>query len=233
MAMSSAAAARDILRGGGLPWVGSGFVMDKAVGFTNELILRTKFPPYKVTLYCEVHQSANSRISYENPGRMSIFKLGSFVESPGRTTYLFEEYFYGGGATMPHSEMNSLRHSDLNPFLFADVGTEPSGMALTVSSLFARRGQDPWREAGYLAGLPKAAAEDRFAATIATMPTGSWQLADAKLIADRLLPLLPRRTGPGAGSHVSIPFWSRLVWAMLLATCAAASAAIGVGLAMN
>lgn len=107
---------------------------------------------------------------------------------------------------MPHSEMNSLRHSDLNPFLFADVGTEPNGMTLTVISLFARRGQDPWREAGHLAGLPKAAAGDRFAETIATMPTGSWRLADAKLIADRLLPLLPRRTGLDAGSHVNLPF---------------------------
>lgn len=127
---------------------------------------------------------------------------------------------------MPYSEVNSLQYSDLNPFLFADIGLEPNGMTLKVVSLFARRGCDPWREAGHLAELPKEAAEQRFADTIAAMPTGVWQGADARLIADRLLPLLPPRArNSGAGQRVHVPFLSNLsgfAWAMALGICAAA-----------
>ena len=39
----------------------------------------------------------------------------------------------------------ALRHSNLNPFLFADIGLEPHGMMLQVVSLFALMGEDPWR----------------------------------------------------------------------------------------
>jgi hypothetical protein len=49
----------------------------------------------------------------------------------------------------------ALRRSGLNEFLFAPVGTEPSGMTLSLLSVFARRGDDPWKEAGKLVGLPK------------------------------------------------------------------------------
>jgi hypothetical protein len=52
---------------------------------------------------------------------------------------------------MVYSEAFVLRNSDLNKFLFADVGSEPNGMTLSVVSLLARLGHDPWREAGQLA----------------------------------------------------------------------------------
>jgi hypothetical protein len=81
----------------------------------------------------------------------------------------------------------------LNEFLFADVGTEASGMVLSVVSLFARQGNDPWREAGRLAELPKAAATDSLAHDIAEMPHGRWNLPDSAVIAARLIGLLPAR----------------------------------------
>jgi hypothetical protein len=91
------------------------------------------------------------------------------------------------------SNVFSLQRSDLNEFLFADVGTEASGMMLSVVSLFARQGNDPWREAGRLADLPKDAAADSLAHDIAEMPQGRWNLPDAAVIAGRLIGLLPAR----------------------------------------
>lgn len=94
---------------------------------------------------------------------------------------------------MASPDVTALRRSDLNQFLFADVGTEASGMTLSVVSVFARQGNDPWREAGRLADLPKAEATDSLARTIAGMPKSLWNLADAAVIAARLTGLLPQR----------------------------------------
>ena len=94
---------------------------------------------------------------------------------------------------MAMSDVTALQRSDLNEFLFADVGTEASGMMLSVVSLFARQGNDPWREASRLADLPKAAAADSLAHSIAEMPHGRWNLPDAAAIAGRLIGLLPAR----------------------------------------
>jgi hypothetical protein len=70
-------------------------------------------------------------------------------------------------------------------------------MTLSVMSVFARRGADPWTEAGRLAALPKADAADSLAAMIAGMPRSLWALPDAGVIAVRLIGLLPSR--PAAG----------------------------------
>jgi hypothetical protein len=90
-------------------------------------------------------------------------------------------------------DVTALQRSDLNPFLFADVGTEASGMTLSVVSVLARQGRDPWQEAGRLADLPKAEATDSLAQTIAAMPKSLWKLPDAIVIAARLTGLLPAR----------------------------------------
>jgi hypothetical protein len=95
------------------------------------------------------------------------------------------------------SDVTALPRSDLNQFLFADVGTEASGMTLSVMSVLARQGSDPWREAGRLANLPKAEATDSLARTIAGMPKSLWKLPDAIVIAARLIGLLPARPPQG------------------------------------
>ena len=46
------------------------------------------------------------------------------------------------------SDASTLRRSGRNEFLFAPVGTEANGMTLSVVSLLARLGSDPWLEAG-------------------------------------------------------------------------------------
>lgn len=51
-----------------------------------------------------------------------------------------------------------LQNSDLNPFLYAELGIELNGSTLTMLSVLARLNQDPWIEAARWARLPKAEA---------------------------------------------------------------------------
>jgi hypothetical protein len=84
-----------------------------------------------------------------------------------------------------------LKNSSLNPFLFADVGTETNGSALTMLSVLARLGQDPWAEAARWTTMPKAAAIDCLAQSINKMPLDSAALAERRATAARLILLLP------------------------------------------
>src|SRR5690348_14465560 len=95
---------------------------------------------------------------------------------------------------MPSTDAFALRRSGLNEFLFAPVGIEANGMTLSLVSVFARAGNDPWLEAGRLAGLPKSEATKSVARSIAGMPASIWPLQAAMTIADRLVALLPTRS---------------------------------------
>ena len=88
----------------------------------------------------------------------------------------------------------TLKNSDLNAFLFADVGTELNGSALTILSVLARLGQDPWAEAARWAKMPRAAAIDCLAQCIGKMPLGPQALAETFATASSLVQLLPVRT---------------------------------------
>ena len=92
---------------------------------------------------------------------------------------------------MATSDALTLQHSDLNRFLYADIGVEASGMPLSVLSAFARLGKDPWQEAGRLAQMPQTAAVDGLARMITAIPACPWSLSDATTIAARLVTLLP------------------------------------------
>ena len=89
-------------------------------------------------------------------------------------------------------------------------------MTLSVVSVLARLGNDPWLEAARLATLPKSEAIERLARSIASLPTSIWALPAATAIAVRLITLLPAqsaRSGPSlrasangaiAGRYLSI-----------------------------
>ena len=66
---------------------------------------------------------------------------------------------------MTSPDATALLRSNLNDFLFANVGIEARGMTLSVISVLARQGLDPWREAGRLADLPETEAIDSLART--------------------------------------------------------------------
>ena len=97
----------------------------------------------------------------------------------------------------------SVGHSELNDFLFAFIGEEPSGLQLTVLSAFARLGLDPWKEAARLSKLPKEAAIDALKGLIADYPLEDRKPSDAQRIAIRLVNLLPKSGSGSAGSSTS------------------------------
>ena len=72
-------------------------------------------------------------------------------------------------------------------------------MDLSVLSVLARVGHDPWTEAARLAALPRAAAADSLAATIACLPGESQARAHARAVALCLVPLLPSKDQPPRG----------------------------------
>lgn len=99
---------------------------------------------------------------------------------------------------MSYADHAALQNSDLNPFLFANVGTELNGSTLTMLSVLARLGQDPWVEAARWAKLPKSLAIDRVVTAITGLPLFSLSAAEAKTVAARLVMLLPTSQGlPG------------------------------------
>ena len=102
---------------------------------------------------------------------------------------------------MPSSDAFTLPRSGLNEFLFAPVGTEANGMTLSVVSVLARSGNDPWLEAGRLAKLPKPEATESRARIIASMPTSVRPLQAAMTIATRLIALLPAQQVENLGQR--------------------------------
>ncbi len=95
-------------------------------------------------------------------------------------------------------------------------------MLLTVVSALGRLGLDPWTEADRFAEMPKTAAAQMLAPMIARLPEGLWALAEAQVIATRLVNLLPKHRAAGASDPAvagarkpaSTALW--LVFAVLL-----------------
>ena len=90
----------------------------------------------------------------------------------------------------------ALRNSSLNAFLFSDVGVEANGTSLTILSLLARLGKDPWAEAAAWARKPKDAAIRVLTDSISQMPPNQQAFDDAFLTASRLVDLLPAGINP-------------------------------------
>lgn len=128
---------------------------------------------------------------------------------------------------MAQSECFALARSDLNAFLFSEVEVDTSGLPLSVVSLLARMGVDPWREAGRLAGLKREAARDWLAQKIAGTPTSTLSLADATVVATRLTGLLPTREPgrqPAAGARQDTRWSMTRAHATTVAVAVAAAA---------
>jgi hypothetical protein len=90
-------------------------------------------------------------------------------------------------------------NADFERFVYADVATEPNGMQLSVLSALSRRGLDPWQEAQRLAQLPRFAAADGLAEILRAVPAVQALRLDVKVIAERLVALLPVRATVAGG----------------------------------
>jgi hypothetical protein len=80
-------------------------------------------------------------------------------------------------------------------FLFARIDEDNEATPLSVLSVLARLGVDPWDEAAKLAQLPRVSAAERLVAFIAATPGAPAAYLNAKTVCDRLIDLLPSPAG--------------------------------------
>ncbi len=133
---------------------------------------------------------------------------------------------------MTSTDAFALTNSDLNAFLYADVGTELNGSVLTMLSVLARLGQDPWAEAARLTTLPKAAATDHVARSIREMPLEPRTLAETNATASRLLQLLPVQAQSPAQAirAVAVTASATPKWVPIAFVCASLLMALAVAM---
>ncbi|NKX44471.1 hypothetical protein HCU73_07700 [Roseibacterium sp. KMU-115] len=77
-------------------------------------------------------------------------------------------------------------------FLYATLGDDRRGNAVSVLSALARLGLDPWDEAAALSGLPRGGAEARLGDRLSRFRDVPGLSAEQGAILQRLLSLLPR-----------------------------------------
>ena len=80
---------------------------------------------------------------------------------------------------------------EFDSFLFASIGEERNGMALSLLSALARLDVDPWEETAALSRMPKEKARERLAALIATTTNALATKPSSEAIAARMIALLP------------------------------------------
>jgi hypothetical protein len=128
---------------------------------------------------------------------------------------------------MKRHEASSSLPSEFDYFLFAPIGKERNGMLISVLSLLARVGIDPWQEAARLAAQPRQIAARRLTSLLSALPGRQTTAEDPGTVAAKLLALLPpQRTG---GDRARTGFYQALFglgsvshpWVILYVVCMA------------
>ncbi|MBL4915608.1 hypothetical protein [Szabonella alba] len=88
-------------------------------------------------------------------------------------------------------------------FLYASVGEDRNGHAVTVLSAFARKGLDPWRETADLVALRRDAARLRLGQLLARFRDVPALATDHGRVARDLSQLLPERPSQRSLKHVA------------------------------
>ena len=88
-------------------------------------------------------------------------------------------------------------------FLYAPVGKDQHGSNVTVLSMLARLGVDPWGEASELASLPDGPAQQRLEALMARFADVSSPVPDWSGTVMKLLAFLPRQAKTARSSSGS------------------------------
>lgn len=92
------------------------------------------------------------------------------------------------------------------PFLGTNIGEDSTGANITVLSMFARLGLDPWDEASDLAAMPNGPAQKRLGVLIERFKDVPTQVEDRRKVASELLALLPQKVDarkPAAGDKTA------------------------------
>ncbi len=91
---------------------------------------------------------------------------------------------------MGNTNLLVLNDSFLNTFLYTEVGIERNGSPLTVLSVLARLGKDPWGEAENWRRMPQAKAVDCLVQDLLEMPVYSERFSDARAAAAQAVQIL-------------------------------------------
>lgn len=106
---------------------------------------------------------------------------------------------------MSHPDHLALQQSAFNPFLFADVGTELNGSTLTMLSVIARLGKDPWIEAARWAKMQKPTAIEGLISTLTGCALSPQTAEEMRATATRVVMLLPVQEWLPEAKAASLP----------------------------
>ena len=101
--------------------------------------------------------------------------------------------------------MTAALRNDFDAFLYAPVGDDANGFPVTMLTVLARLGIDPWEEAEALAALPTESALQRLAARLEAMPNAPASAAATVDVASRLIKLLHRPKAAPAPAQPTVP----------------------------
>jgi hypothetical protein len=90
--------------------------------------------------------------------------------------------------------------SEFDNFLFEPVGEDPNGLAISVVSMLGRLNLDPWEAAASLTRLPVESATQKLMVLLSQLPGTPLPEPHARVLASRLVALLPRQPGNAARS---------------------------------
>jgi len=93
---------------------------------------------------------------------------------------------------MADSASMSYLTPEFDDFLFARINEDGNATPLSVLSMLARLGVDPWEEAAKLAQLPRGSAAQKLVAFVAATPGVLSEYLNAETVSVRLIDLLPR-----------------------------------------
>ncbi|MES1263006.1 MAG: hypothetical protein ABUL69_01540 [Peristeroidobacter soli] len=119
--------------------------------------------------------------------------------------------------------MTATLRTDFDAFLYAPIGEDANGLPLTLLTIFARLGVDPWEEAADLAALPVEPAMQRLASRLEASPSAPASPADTVNIVTRLIALLhraPPRKAAAPEPLVSVKVFERFKGSRLAIYCA-------------
>ena len=105
--------------------------------------------------------------------------------------------------------MTELLRTDLNDFLFSPIANDASGMHLTVLSVLARTGVDPWEEAASLAALTEESATQKIVQLLTHLPNGPLPGDQTASMAARLVAQLHSPSAPRLKPVASTPTTTR------------------------
>lgn len=127
---------------------------------------------------------------------------------------------------MAKTQTQLSQNPQYDQFLHATVGDDLHGTGVTVLSMLARLGVDPWTEAGALAALPKELARQRLDALMARFRDVPSLIAARTDVVARLLAVLPQGATASPASATAAAPLGPMVYGIPIYVVGAVAAAL-------